>query len=83
MLIIELNSGREAKHAPNTPPEYGLAYEAAFDEGLLGEFWDINKEQLYMALPFSLSNRNNKTIMYLGDIMGLGNNPLYGTVLNS
>ena len=83
MLIMELNSGREAKHSPNTSPEYALAYEAAFDEEILSEFWDIDKEQLYMALPFSLSTRTGKTILYLGDTLGLGDNPIYGTVLSS
>ena len=80
MLVLNLDTGKENIFSPNTSAYYALAYTAAFDEGLLNnEFWDMDKEQLYMALPFSSSIRLDHQIIYLGDNSNLGATPLYGT----
>ena len=79
MLVLNLDTGKESHFSANTSPEYALAYAAAFDEGLLDKFWDMDKETLYKSLPFRKSTCKERDILYLGTYL----TDTYGTVINA
>lgn len=72
MLVLNLDTGKETHFAENTAPQYALSYAAASGENCLTAFWRVDKDALYRNLPFLLSARLGKKIMYLGE---------YGVVL--